>query len=510
MRSLRFTSIATLSTVFLAAPLALGQAPPPAPAAPAPAPAAAAEPAKSASLQRLEERLHALGQGRGLTADEVARRSVNSSATLEARRRGVEAAAAGVSQARSGYYPRVTLSASYTRLSDIDPPSFGSGGTLVATPAAPGTLNPTPTVAAPPLAFPVVLDNYALSAKLQVPISDYFLRVANSVASASRSHDAARLEVEAARRTRERDARVAYYQWIRAQAQELIAVQALEQANGHSSDTQNAFQAGLVSKADVLRVDAQVKNAELFQERAKNAVELAAVSLSVLMGDEPGRKYEVGEDVFAPAPELDRLPTPANAYTEAVARRSELKALERAEAALREQAAVARAGNYPRLDAQATALYANPNPRYFPQEEKFRATWEAGVVLSFTPTDIPGAQAQASIAEARALELAAQRRALHDALRLDVNRVIRAAEEARFAIGVSRNAADAAEEGYRVRRELYRAGRATTVEVTDAETELTRARIELVDAHVGARVALAELRHALGRDTGAGGAARAR
>ena len=509
MRSLRFTSIAALSTVFLTAPLALGQAPPPAPAAPAQAPAAGAEPTKSASFQQLEERLHALGQRHGLTADEVARRSVSSSATLEARRRGVEAAAASVSQARAGYYPRVTLSASYTRLSDIDPPSFGGGGSLVGTPAAPNTPNPTPTVAVD-FQFPVILDNYALGAKLEVPLSDYFLRVANSVASASRSHDAARLDVEAARRTRERDARVAYYQWIRAQAQELIAVQALEQANGHSTDTKNAFQAGLVSRADVLRVDALVKNAELFQERAKNAVELAAVSLSVLMGDEPGRKYEVGEDVFAPAPELDRLPTPANAYAEAVARRSELKALERAEAALREQAAVARAGNYPRLDAHAGALYANPNPRYFPQEEKFRATWEAGVVLSFTPTDIPGAQAQTSIAEARALELAAQRRALHEALRLDVNRVIRAAEEARFAIGVSRSAAGAAEEGYRVRRELYRAGRATTVEVTDAETELTRARIELVDAHVSARVALAELRHALGRDTGAGGAARAR
>jgi outer membrane protein TolC len=494
MRSLRFTSFAVFSTVLFAAPLALGQAAPPAvPTASAPTPAAAAETTGSASLQRLEERLHALGHGRGLTADEVARRSVTSSATLEARRRGVEAAAAGVSQAKAGYYPRVTLSASYTRLSDIDPPSLD-----------------LPVPADFDL-FPVILDNYALAARLDVPLSDYFLRVANGVAAASRSHDAARFEAEAARRDREREARVAYYQWIRAQAQELIGAQAVEQANGHSTDARNAFQAGLVSKADVLRADAQLKGAELFHERAKNAVELAAVALSVLMGDAPGRKYEVGEDIFAPAPELDRLPTTANAYAEAVARRSELKALERAEAALREQAAVARAGNYPRLDAHASALYANPNPRYFPQEETFRGTWEAGVVLSFTPTDIPGAHAQTSVAQARALELAAQRRGLYEALRLDVNRVLRAAEEARFAIGVSRQAADAAEEGYRVRRELYRAGRATTVEVTDAETDLTRARIELVDAHVGARVALAELRHTLGRDnTGAGGAARAR
>jgi outer membrane protein TolC len=510
MRSLRFTSIAALSSVLFTAPLALGQAPPPAPTTPTPPPVAAAEPVKSASMQRLEERLRSLSQGRGLTADEVARRLVATSANLAAKRHGVDAAAASVSQAKSGYYPRVTVSASYTRLSDIDPPSIGGGGTLVATPAAPGTLNPTPTVAAPPLTFPVILDNYALSARLQVPISDYFLRVPSGVASASHSHDAARLDAEATRQNHELTARVAYYQWIQAQAGEIIAAQALEQANGHSTDAKNSFQAGLSSKADVLRADGDVKRAELAHERARNAVELANVNLSVLMGDEPGRKYEVGEDVFAPAPELERLPTPAQAYAEAVARRPELKLLERSESAFREQAAVARAGNYPRLDAQATALYANPNPRYFPQEEKFRSTWEAGLVLSFTPTDIPGAQAQTSVAQARALELAAQRRAVQLSLRFEVNRVIRAAEEARFAIGVSRQAAEAAEEGYRVRRELYRAGRATTVEVTDAETLLTTARTELVNAHVGARIALAELRWMLGRDTGAGGAARAR
>jgi outer membrane protein TolC len=122
--------------------------------------------------------------------------------------------------------------------------------------------------------------------------------------------------------------------------------------------------------------------------------------------------------------------------------------------------------------------------------------------LSWTPTDIPGARAEISTTEARALEVAANRRAFYEGLRLDVNQVLRLAQEARFEIGVAREAVASAEEGYRVRRELFRAGRATTVEVTDAETVLTRARSALVDAHVAARVALAELRHTLGRDAG--------
>jgi outer membrane protein len=62
----------------------------------------------------------------------------------------------------------------------------------------------------------------------------------------------------------------------------------------------------------------------------------------------------------------------------------------------------------------------------------------------------------------------------------------------------------AAEESYRVRRELYRAGRAPLVEVTDAETELTNARLQMADSHIQARIALVQLRHALGRDQGDG------
>ena len=67
-------------------------------------------------------------------------------------------------------------------------------------------------------------------------------------------------------------------------------------------------------------------------------------------------------------------------------------------------------------------------------------------------------------------------------------------------MAVSQQALAAADEGYRVRRELFRSGRATLVEVTDSETELTRARLELVNAHVDLRIAQVELAHALGRD----------
>ena len=57
-----------------------------------------------------------------------------------------------------------------------------------------------------------------------------------------------------------------------------------------------------------------------------------------------------------------------------------------------------------------------------------------------------------------------------------------------------------AEEALRVRRELFRNGKATSVDLVDAETAVTRARLQRIDAHVGLLVAQTRLDHATGRD----------
>lgn len=493
--SLRFPA---LLIPFVSLP-ALAQTAPPVTSPPPPAPGAASappagvrtpratsgtEPPRGKILDSLEERLKQIQSGRGLTSEEVARRAQGNSAELEAKRSALRGAEAGISQTRFGYWPRLTLSASYTRLSDIDPP------TIPGFPAGSSEQF-----------FPIILDNYRLNAGLTVPLSDYVLRASSAISGASHARDSLTADQAAVAASVGRDARVIYYEWIRAQARELIAAQALEQARGQRQDAENAFQAGLSSKADVLRAEALLKNAELAVEQTSSQTRMMAVQLAVAMGDRGPANYEVGENVFADAPELAALPNVDAAYREALAKRAELKALTLAEKAARSQATLARAARYPRLDGQANFTYANPNPRYFPQQAEFRESWDVGVVLSWTPTDIGGANASSDVAEARAQELVAQRRAVTEGLRIEVEQALTAATQARIAIDATRQTVVADEEGYRVRRELFRAGRATLVEVMEAETALTTSRLRLADAYVSARIALVQLRHALGRTT---------
>ena len=73
-------------------------------------------------------------------------------------------------------------------------------------------------------------------------------------------------------------------------------------------------------------------------------------------------------------------------------------------------------------------------------------------------------------------------------------------EEARVAEGTTLRGLRASEESYRTRHLLYQNGRATTVELLDAETDLTSARLDAIDARIDARVAEVRLAYAVGRN----------
>jgi outer membrane protein TolC len=446
--------------------------------------------AKTPEELEIERNFAQLRAGQGITPDEVAQRTVKNNANVEAKRHAVETADYGVASAKAGYWPQLKLSASYTRLSTV--PAI-----RIITPQMAEALMIPPDQAKP---IQIPANSYSLDANLTVPVSDFVFKVSHSVASASHASEAATFDGYATSASVARDARVNYYQWVRAKAQELVVAQALIQAKGQSRDADNGFQAGLNSKADVLRTQAGVTAAELAVEQAKNASELARLALQVGMGDPSGQNYEVGEDVLKESPELENLPTLDAAYQEAIEHRAEIKSLMAAQKSNHEQATAARIAEYPRLDAQGAATYANPNQRYFFPDGKFHSSWSAGVVLSWTPTAIPGASAAASTSESKAAELTAQERAVRDSLRIEVEQAIKSAQISKLAIESNLVTLKSVREAYRVRRELFRAGRATLVDVTNAATDLNVTRNALVDAYVDSRISLVQLNHALGRD----------
>jgi outer membrane protein TolC len=451
----------------------------------------------------------------GLTADEVAKAAARTRQSVRVKQAELRAAAARVDQALVGYFPRVTVTATYTRLSPVDNALPGAlvGAQNPSTSASPFlTTGPCPggggtcvldsggqPLVAQPLAFPSLVNSYSVVGSLSVPISDYLLRITQAHAGARHAHRSKKLEVEAEILQVSADARVAFFNWVRAKGQVAVAQKAVEAARQHVGDAKKTFEVGLLSRADVLRLEAQLAAAEQVEAEAEALEAVAAEQLRIVIGAPPTKPLAIGSDVMNDTAQPSRESL-ATLQDTAFARRLEIKALDEAWASSKEQESLARAGAFPRLDGFANVTVANPNQRIFPSQDQWDATWDLGLRLTWTVNDTFTGLAATAEARARTASVAEQRALVRDALRLEVTNAFTEGRKA----GASTEAADrglkAAEESLRVRRELFRNGKATSVDLIDAETEVTRARLRRLDAHVGLLVARARLDHAVGRD----------
>ncbi|MFT3764098.1 MAG: TolC family protein [Minicystis sp.] len=473
LRNSTLSALALTASTLVAAPAGAQQPPPPPPAAP-PAqamPAQAPDPIAAALAPRPG----------GLTPEEVAKLAAKTKPSVRAKQEDLKAAAAKVDQALVGFFPRVSLTATYTRLSPVTQPPFMIAGQTINSP------------------FPVLLNNYSLVASVAVPVSDYVFRLTQSYASASHNEKAARLTAEAEQLQAAADGKIAYFNWVRAKGSAVVAAEAVEQAKAHVDDAKKSFSVGLASKADVLRIEAQLAAAQQSLAESQAFAAVAEEQLRTVINAPPDRQLEIGSDVMHEAanPPTETL---QGLQQQAMQRRLEIRALDETIFSLKEVESLTKASYAPRIDAFADATYSNPNQRIVPSQDRFDFTWDVGVRLSWTLNDTFTTIGAAAEAKARKNSVSEQKNGLRDGLRLEVASAYADTIKAPPTIEAADRGMVAAEESLRVRRELFRNGKATSSELVDAEAELTRARLRRLDAHIGLLVARAKLDHATGRD----------
>jgi outer membrane protein TolC len=430
-----------------------------------------------------------------LTAESSGDGAVRASYEAAAARSTQDAAQAGVDQAAFAFLPRLSLSATYTRLSDFTPsPLFPFS--IVGTDAPAGTPSP-PSVSTGSVSIAPVLDMYAADATLTVPLTDYLLRLPRGLEAAKHGRDAAQWELAfVAARTR-LAGKLAFYEWLRANAAVDLAKQGVTEQQAHLAEVTSQINRGNASRADVLRVDSAVAGAEATLAEANAQRATAEARLRTLLHVADSAPLTTREGLNAPVESVGA--TQSELLDEAYRTRAELRGLASASSAARAQASLSRATYAPTLGAFATASYANPNPRYFPPQPAWHGTWAVGVAVTWVLTDIPGARARASEADARGDALAAQRGAVRDAITVEVVQYVESARAADVKVVATNKQLESASEAYRVTRSLFANARATTSNVLDAETDLARARLAWVNARIDARAARARLDHAVGR-----------
>ncbi len=400
---------------------------------------------------------------------------------MESARSATQQATAAASQALVSVYPRLELEASYTRLSNHEPATFGAlpealGGEVIR-------------------GVDAIDDLLALQARLAYPVSDLFFEFLPRYDAAMKVGELQRLREVSQQQTVALQARVAYYAYAQARAAKLIARSALEQTEAQRRDVDALVRGGALARVELMRAEAQVAAAKVTLSRAEGSVAVTATALRSLLHIEGEGDIALTEDLTQALPPL--AGNKAQLLATARKNRSELKVL-REMAGVHEQNIDAENGaKLPTLSILGTLEYANPNQRVAPFDKKFEASWQIGASLMWSPSDFALADARADRAAADRMATEAELRALEDALKSEVEQAFEDYNAAQQTMQSALVGIRAAEETYRVRREQFRAGSAVATEVIDAETDLRRARLELVSAAIDARVAAARIDRAV-------------
>lgn len=412
----------------------------------------------------------------GLTSAEAVTRIVATSPDLDRTRTLLLDAKGGAMQAMSALVPRLELLGRYSRLSPVDTPSYDIPGFGSVT-------------------FPSLTQQLASDATLMYSFTDSLAEALPAYRAAKKNEVAAGYQIEAERNNVAFAARQTYYEFARAEAGLGVANFALEAAESQRKETESLVQAGSAARVDLLRVEAQQEAARVAVERAKFGLQVATRALQAMMHTE--ELPTLGEDLSGPVVAIP-VETEGALKERAFRDRPDLLALRTYIVASKHQLRSAIGGRMPDLLIRGSAQYSNPNLRVIPQQDRFDPTWEAGAVIRWSPNDTVRAQGRAKQLQAELARAHADVIALQDMIRVEVAEGYHGLLASRSAMESARLGLSAAREGYRVTREQLQAGIVNTTTLLQAQSELIRAQVDVVESAIGLRVATAQLRRAIG------------
>jgi len=281
----------------------------------------------------------------------------------------------------------------------------------------------------------------------------------------------------------------AYYNLLKTRKFEEVAVQSVEERKAHLKDAKAFYKAGLIPKNDMLQSEVQLAGAEIELLRAKNLSLMALARLNTLLRRPVDTEIEV-EDVLKYEPSEISW---EHAVEQAKIYRPELKQSEIVVEQADKNVILTRAPYLPAVSVSANYLKQGDNPvaQDYPLGPSEVKTAMATLEWRFWAWG----QSRDEMAAARYNMKKAQesKTELLDNIILQVREAYVDTLEAEYNIGVTEKAIEQAEEDFRINQSRYQAQLSTTTNVLDAQTRLTRARINYYNALYSYRISLMRL-----------------
>ncbi|MEQ1934752.1 MAG: TolC family protein [Fimbriimonadaceae bacterium] len=412
------------------------------------------------------ELMPVVNQGPKLSLSEAIKLAETNSFSMRIANSNIEKANQRSREARGQLGPKIVLDASYTRFDKAQTSDFN--GTTIST-------RPVDSKDAK-LTFSMPFDIAGVTGK--------------AVKGANLNIEINRANLETARNDLGLTVKRGYFQVLQAQNQLAVVREGVLRAQERLNNAESEFKAGTRAKVDVLRFETAVRQAENDQLQAENALQIAKNAFNNSLGRDIETPFELEPATFwTPTDQAD-----AELIEVANAQRPELKAVKlqsELQAFLR---LVEERGTLPSLN------FSVQHSRAFGQTGFGGSSGSTfGVLaLSFPIFDSGVTRARVKAARQDEEQVKIQQEQLMLGISLEVRQARASLRNAASRLVVARKSVELAQETFRLQTLRFQNGEGIPLEVADANTELTRAKTNLVSAEFDYLRSVAELERAIG------------
>jgi len=410
--------------------------------------------------------------------------ALNQSMLIQAAKEGVKGAEAQKKEAFTGFLPKLSTSYSYTRLNEA--PWANMPPTSINSPFGPlSTTGGQITMG--------TQDNYNWALEVRQPIFAGGAIMANYQAN-KKGEDIARVDESATTQNIVEEVKASYFNILKAQKILFVARQAVEQLKSHRNEAQNFFDVGLLPKNDLLQSEVQLANGEHNLVKAENSVEIAKARFNTLLRRNINAPVEV-EDILTYRPFEKTIEV---CFQTAFDKRPEIKAYSLKVEQAKEYVKAAKGDFFPAVSAVGHYERFGDSGSLQGSTYKSMETWYLMARADWTFWEWGKTKNQVDFRQARENQTTSLLAHEKDKVAFEVKAAYVLVRESEKQVFVARESIDQAEENFRINNERYKEQVATSTDVLDAQTLLTKAKSDYFTALGDYFINQAHLERAMG------------
>ncbi len=274
-----------------------------------------------------------------------------------------------------------------------------------------------------------------------------------------------------------------------------VTTQAIETAETHVGLLENFVEVGLASQSDLMAARVQLASLKLTQLQTRQGAELAENAFRMIVHIPDDETVEL--DTSGGGLTLNLPDDPVALNDVAFESRPEMRVLEQQYLSTRHAAGGAWASWLPSFALYGNVYLKNPDRA---NEPEFYWSADFMVGMQWKLWDRGAALHNNRRARAGLNQIDATRRQLVDGIELQIDQAQAARREADEMVVVANEAVALAEESLRLVQLNFGEGMARNVDVLEAQTALSKAKLDALDAETKLRIAEAGIRRAVGVD----------